>query len=388
MASVTRDSAEKKASAVRLLPTLMRELGLQRKDHGSLDVVLLTSVHDLNDGRLFRHVWHLSQSGLTISLVGFGEKWSPTPTGVGVISLGRRRTINRLLLTLFGPLCVGKSILMVVDPELAPAASFRSAVFRRPWILDVHENYRTVSRRWNQSFIGHLLHKLALKIFFKTGASASAVVAADDLPVPGRVKPDLVVRNIPQLDMFDSFKECDADLPEKNNTESFQMVYVGDVTKQRGLYDAIQAIERGSVAELHLVGEIHDSRILRMELSRTFLHGRKSYVASWLFASSFECGLLPLPATPQYATVIPSKLYEMAVVGLPILVRSETRAANLVVSNGFGFEYASGDDLLKILERLRSDEELRSATSKQALAWARTLNTNGKVSLADVVRSV
>lgn len=100
-------------------------------------------------------------------------------------------------------------------------------------------------------------------------------------------------------------------------------VYVGSITRPRGVYEMIEAIERIDGARLHLAGPFHPTaladEVRQRAGDRVEIHGRvdRGQVAALLARS--RVGLSVLHPTPKYLEAYPTKLFEYQAAGLPIV---------------------------------------------------------------------
>lgn len=349
------------------------------------DVVVLSSAHDINDGRLYRHAHDLGRAGTPVYLVGFGEPWPAAFPSISVISLGQTSPWKRLIVATFGPLLLRNCVLVVVDPELILASRIRSELFRSKWILDVHENYWTVERKWNRRWLGRLIGRVLVGLAFRAGSSADIVVAAADFPVPGQDHPEFVVPNLPLTDFREILFNTGQRSAHQSSTGRLILGYVGDLTMQRGLDFALEAIRESNVVDFVAIGEVRDSRLFGARPKGSHFMGRLSYLESWRAALNFDLGLIPLPPTNQYASAMPTKLYEYASIGVPVIIRAGTIAAVEVEAKGLGWIYYDQVDLQRLLAGLVEDRTSLVESGHRCREWCEDLINRSRVDFSSVV---
>ena len=121
-------------------------------------------------------------------------------------------------------------------------------------------------------------------------------------------------------------------------------LYVGDVRASRGLWRMVEAIEGAPGWQLDIVGPVGaaDSALLGDYLlrgpagDRIVVHGRQPPRVAWAHARSATCGFVLLDDTPAFRDAMPSKLYEYAACGLPVIVTDLPRQRAFVRAQGIG----------------------------------------------------
>lgn len=276
------------------------------RPHGSsrtsaLDVAILTTGHDSEDGRLVRHRKALERAGLTVELRSRGS----TSRGDRFI-LGPWWALRQIR-------ALRPATVILPDPELHLAVS----PFACRWtavVSDVHEDYSAAmhDRAWiGRSWSPAIRVLLALLERVRRRYSTAVIV------VDPRIDPTaLVVTNQPSVE----------DLPApRPGIQRNRLVYVGDVRESRGTTAMLELLRRVPEAGLDIIGPCANDGELMAEIARAGLegrvtyHGRLSYESSWQLASGALAGLSLLDPTPAFLDARPTKIWEYWIVGLPIL---------------------------------------------------------------------
>lgn len=333
------------------------------------DVSVVSSGHDVADARLHREAAALLRQGLTVEVLGLGAV-ADAPAGTTARTTPRSGMVARGVRALTLPFAAEGRVLLVLDPDLVPAALLAGALRRRRVVVDVHEDYPALlaDRAWVPARLRALLQRLAAWCVALAGRAALTVVADDHVP-PLAARDRLVVRNLPDLAL----------LPPRGEPEPVRRaVYVGDLRTSRGLRSMVEAVAAAPGWELDLVGPVSgvDEPWLTARLAgddlrgRVRLHGRQPPEQAWRIAAGASVGLALLEPTPAFRAAVPSKLYEYLASGLAVLATPLPRVAPLVEGSGGGRLAADAAEAAGVL-RAWSDApaDLRACRAAGA-AWA------------------
>jgi glycosyltransferase involved in cell wall biosynthesis len=331
-------------------------------------VSVVTSAHDVADGRLHRLVDSFLRAGLSVEVLARGRsddapagaQFRQLPQGMGLRSrLGRAAQCLRS--------ARGRAV-VVLDPDLA-VAGFLLRDRRRVLVADVHEDYVAVveDRSWA---VGGLrsMARMAARLAAAASARADLTAVADDHVPPHRARERLVVRNHPRLEVAVAPMPRDA-VP--------RAVYVGDVRRSRGFRMMVEAVEAAPPWELDVVGPVgaadqvwfeQESAAGRAE--RVRLHGRLPPARSWKVAQGAWVGLALLEDTPAFREAVPTKLYEYLAHGLAVVVTPLPRVQALVHEAGAGAVAATSQDVSSTLSRWLDEPQVVDAHRHNALLWA------------------
>jgi glycosyltransferase involved in cell wall biosynthesis len=332
-------------------------------------VSVVSSAHDVADGRLHRLVDGFLRAGLSVEVLAGGQL-EDAPAGAQFWQLphgmGLRVRLVRAAQCLRS--ARGRAV-VVLDPDLALAGFVLRDRHRRLLVADVHEDYAAVveDRAWASGGLRHMA-RLAARLAAAASARADVTVVADHHVPPHRARERLVVRNHPRLEVAAAPVPRDA-VP--------RAVYVGDVRRSRGFRTMVEAIEAAPPWELDVVGPVaaadqvwfeQESAAGRVE--RVRLHGRLPPARSWLVAQGAWIGLALLEDTPAFREAVPTKLYEYLVHGLAVVVTPLPRVQALVQEAGAGVVAATAQDVSSTLSRWLDEPHVVDAYRHNALLWA------------------
>lgn len=354
---------------------------------GGPDVSVVSSAHDVADGRLHRLVDGFLRAGLSVEVVARGRSddapagatFRPLPQGMGLPQrLGRARQCLRS--------ARGRAV-VVLDPDLALAGSLLRDRRRRVLVADVHEDYVAVveDRPWASGSLRRVA-RVAARLAAASSARADVTAVADDHVPPHRARERVVVRNQPRLDVAVASVPRDA-VP--------RAVYIGDVRASRGFRTMVEAVEGAPPWELDIVGPVAASDGAWFEQERASgraqrvrLHGRLPLGPSWEVARGAWVGLALLEDTPAFRAAVPTKLYEYLAHGLAVVVTPLPRVQALVDEAGAGVVATTSADVSSTLSRWLDEPHAVDGHRNNALRWARRqgLEPSPFDALADRVR--
>lgn len=172
-----------------------------------VQVSVVTSGHDVADARLHREVAALRAAGMTVEVLGLGDR-GEGPVGATVRTWPRRGMLARALLAARLPLLARGSVVLALDPDSGLATCLLAPRRGRRVVVDVHEDYAALlrDRAWARRFrglpgaAGLRLVRFGLRRF----EDADLVVVADEHVPPPTARRRLVVRNMPDTAMLPS----------------------------------------------------------------------------------------------------------------------------------------------------------------------------------------
>ncbi len=285
----------------------------------SSKILIVTSAHSSEDGRLIRHKNALSRNGFE--------------TEIFVVD-----TANRLMRFILGPLKAYYLIkrlkpvcVILPDPELHLFLPF--VLKKEVVVVDVHEDYGLVieDRSWvHRSFKPFLVFFIQFLVFVRSRWADVVLVA--DVSIQGEGAIHISNRPSP------------SDLPAESSLElPPRLVYVGDIRKSRGLNEMLSLIQLTPEVHLDLVGPCENSDDLKNSIqerglsNRVTWHGRCTYQESWKIAAKALAGLSLLRPTPAFKDAVPTKVWEYWAVAIPVLGSDLPGQAKLIVESGGGF---------------------------------------------------
>ncbi len=339
-----------------------------------IDVSVVSSGHDVADARLHRIVEALTRAGLQVELFGLGDAaWAPN--SVRAHTREQRSLAGRAADALSGPWRARGRIVLIVDPDLIPAAMARRVTGRRV-VVDVHEDYGRLAadRSWSQGALRPVV-RLGADSVNAWAARADLVVVADDHLPPHTARERMVVRNLPDF----------SHLPEPSERDATpRAIYVGDVRASRGLFAMLDAVEAADPWELDIVGPLAaadreevERRLAASDLvDRVRMHGRMPPALAWGIARGAWLGLSMLESTPAFVEAIPTKVYEYLACGLPVLGTDLPRQRELLEAEGAGVIVADPNEAAALMRSWVVDTRELAEMAQAAVAWSeRTRNS-------------
>lgn len=350
-------------------------------------VAVLTTVHVPTDTRIYhRQCKALAEAGYAVTLVAQDGIDAPIP-GVTNVALGRARNrVTRVGVTtlraMAAALRLRAQIVHLQDPELVPVGLLLRLLGRRV-VYDVHEDYpqrvrhKTYLAGWQRAVFPALVAGLERG----AGRLLSAVVAATP-EIAARFPRDrcITVQNFPELGEL-------GDLPTADYAERAPRVaYVGDLTRERGVLEAIEAIARCRTpgTRLDLAGPVSCPEVrARIDAGLpddVTLHGRLDRPAVRALLARARIGLVLMHPLPGYDVSWPVKLFEYMAAGLPIVASDfATWRARFAEVGGIRFvdprdpdaAAAAIDGLLADPEAARAQGEAGRAAVRARYSWER-----------------
>ncbi len=340
-----------------------------------VDVSILSTGHDVADGRLHRLVHSLLAAGLSVEVRALGSP-RHAPPGALVLTATRGGHLGRLLDGWRTSWRARGRVLMVLDPDLVVPArmvSLLRALGGRPGrvVSDVHEDYRSVlaDRSWARGW-RRLAAGIAVRWWLRAAAGSDLCVVADHHVPPLRARRRMVVTNQPVRAMFATVA-----VPDRS---AHRAVYIGDVRRSRGLFEMLALIERCPDWTLDVVGPIAPGDRDRVTdwigqspaAARTTFHGRLDPRRARRIAAGASVGLSLLAPTPAFVAALPTKILEYHSYGLATLTSPLPRAAQLVRDSGGGLVVETIDDAVAALRTWQQDPAALTACRRLAIDWA------------------
>ena len=302
-------------------------------------VTVVTSVHQPDDPRIrLKGIQTLVDAGWRVTYV------APAPgpansEGIDVIPLEGSR-IRRTLAAARTMFALDSDVTVVHDPELLPAAmalGTRRGADRV--VFDLHEDLprQLLTRRSSPPFLR------------KPSAVASmwALRAAERLLTVTLAESNyswVFERDHP---VFENHPVASS-LPMRVDDPS-GVVYVGDITADRGIPLLVEAMGEHSGVPLTLIGRC--SPALRHELEARALAldvplemaGFLPYAEAWARAARHVVGVSPLLDLPNYRASLPTKIDEYRAVGLVTVVSDLPASLEAINGSTAAISFTAGD---------------------------------------------
>lgn len=319
-------SATQVAAASNHRITLKTNVPYARYEACDLVVAQLTSRHAITDNRILHGMARTAEAAGYRSVVmgparEDGNYGQVQLKACPVLKDGRRLPHAWLLLCLLeGAVRSRYPLFQIHDPDLLPVGLLLK-LFGRRVIYDVHDDYeasfkdRFHNRRWLRGWFPSVwwwVERNAARLF-------DGVVVADRHLAQkfSRCRP-AILGNYPRLD-FTPMAQTDGE-------ETFNLIYVGGVSRERGLEMALEALKLLPMSELRLnvIGTGRDPELidrLRAD-SRVVLHGRvpwpelhRHYVRSHVGLALYQ----PLECFLYCPGENAVKIIEYMAAGIPVL---------------------------------------------------------------------
>jgi glycosyltransferase involved in cell wall biosynthesis len=303
-------------------------------------VVHLTSVHEAADTRIVhKECTALAESGYDVVLVAQGP-CVPMPPGVRHHSVPRARNrLDRVLRTvpavLRAALSERASVYHLHDPELVPVGLLLRLRGARVF-FDVHEDIvlDIGTKPWIPRPMRGFVASVAATVLRLVERGFSAIVPATPSIAKSFTRGrTVVVRNYPRLEDLVA-----QDGGARFNDRPLEVIYLGAITRVRGVGEMIDAIGQPSIppyARLVLAGAFEDAATRTFAASlpgwrRTRAVGflRRDQLGEAL--SRARAGLLVLQPFASFEDSLPTKMFEYMGAGLPVIASKFLRCREVL----------------------------------------------------------
>lgn len=317
-------------------------------------VVHVTSVHRPDDVRIFqKEARSLASVGNDVVVLALdskrtsGEIQERTVEGVRIISVPLGPVKGRLKRMTLGVYQLYKmaykldaAVYHLHDPELLPLGFVLRGWGKRV-IYDVHEDLpkQILAKPWIPQPLRGVVAKAAFGLEKIAGRWINGFVAATPtIATRFPASKTVIVQNFPML------SELVPQVPVPYKQRPRHVVYVGGISKERGLFQMIEAMERlssPSQAKLILAGEFVSEALEREARSLPgwkyveFL-GWQSRGGVQDILSKSRIGLVVLHPMPNYWDSLPIKLFEYMAAGIPVVASDFPLWRRIVEDAGCG----------------------------------------------------
>jgi glycosyltransferase involved in cell wall biosynthesis len=268
-----------------------------------------------------------------------------------------RRNLRAIRISLAGDW----DVMLIHDPELVVAGVLARLLRRRPVVFDVHEDVpaSAYTRAWVPRPI-RMPVSLAMRGLLRVVEPILTITLAE--PGYGRLfaRSHPTFPNYPDTTMY----------PEAATNDDGPVVYLGDVTYERGADVAVEACTNLQVP-LRLIGGITlETRSRLAEKSglgdRLTIEGLVPNRAAVNALTEASVGLAPLLDLPNYRNSQPTKILEYLAVGLPVVASDLPGTRDLVEDLDAVFLVPAGnaEAMANAITRARSPEVAAAARAQ------------------------
>ncbi|HUT63759.1 MAG TPA: glycosyltransferase family 4 protein [Anaerolineae bacterium] len=364
----------------------------------TIKICHLTSVHVPFDTRIFhKECKSLAAFGYDVHLIA-GHERDEEIYGVHIHAIPAIE--NKVKRLINSPRAVYKKALEDTydlyhfhDPELLPVGLLLKLRGKKV-IYDVHEDYPKyikdkywISNKVLRKIIAFLLDKFER---FSAMFFDRIIVVTPDIAKRFTGKKTSIIKNYVSLDFIDQIE------PYKTDSDKFIIIYVGDLSKNRGIKEAIQAMEFiGDKAELWLLGRWGTSE-LRNECENLYgwrytkFFGNKTLESTYSYIKSSDIGLHCVNINDYYLSGLPTKLFEYAACQLPTVISYskywEEKFGDFVLFT----DPDDPEDIARCILLLINNEYLRRKMGEKARRFVEKTNNweNEKLKLYEVYKNM
>lgn len=318
-------------------------------------VGVFSVVHHADDVRIREKLIPTLASDFTVEY----HARTPAPDQIGGFTWYpfRGPRIIRNLSLLFRLLRRELDVAVLVDPETFLAGILASR--RTRVVFDIHENIPAQIATKNVPF-KKILRRVAASIL-KAAERAGTIVLAE----PGYA--ELFSRPHP---VFENFPRWDAMPPMAPSDGS--VIYVGDITEQRGALDLAEAIA-GTDKHLVMVGRCSPELAIRIESvvshggATVEMTGRLPWSEAMARLASAAVAVSPLTDTPNYRHSLPTKVLEYLGLGIPV-VATNLPGTTDVLTGRPGVTFIEAGDVPALRQAIISagEDEVRVAAQRSS----------------------
>ena len=330
-------------------------------------VCQVSIVGPADDQRVFiRECRTLAKAGYDVAMIVSHDR-AETRDGVRFVPVRRAknrfvRMIRNVLVATWLALRERADLYHVHDPELALAGVFLKLVTRKKVVYGVREDHpRMMMHKFYMPWVLRVVMSRVVRFveYFSTRYFFDAVVAVtpemrDNFDHHPRA---ILVRNFPIL----------APAPPLKEGGPFTLLYVGSLTKIRGVAEMIETVERmKGEARLLLAGtfgpaELENEARAMPGWKYVEYAGYVDVLQSPEFFARGDVGLVVLHPERHHLTALPLKLFDYMAARLPVISADFPLWAEIAEGNGAGIcvDPLDIDAIVAAAKRLRDDPALR-----------------------------
>ncbi|MGI9528845.1 MAG: glycosyltransferase family 4 protein, partial [Acidimicrobiia bacterium] len=316
-----------------------RNRSRQRRGDVTRSITVATSVHPPDDPRIrVKSIATLLEVGWDVTYVC----QAPGPidtTGFEVVVLDGPR-LRRTLEASRAMFSLDADVTVVHDPELLPAAIALGRMRGRDRIVfDLHEDLpRQLMTRAASSPLMRRPSAVASMWMLKVAERAVTVTLAE---------PNYSWMFADEHEVFENLP-ISAELPLRRE-DAVGVVYVGDITQDRGVPLLVDAMGQTPGVPLTLIGRCSPSLATELEQAAAdggvplTMTGFLPYAEAWALAAEHCVGVSPLLDLPNYRASLPTKIDEYRAVGLIAITSDLPGSVPAIAGSDAASSFAAGD---------------------------------------------
>ncbi len=367
------------------------------------EVTVITCAPNFPKGKVYegyRNTWHREEQMDGIRVI---RVWSYITANEGFV----KRILDYLsfaFTAVWASLGVKADVIIATSPQFFTAVGgyWASVLKRTPWIMEVRdlwpESIRAVNAMANSSVLDWL-ERIELFLYRKASRVVVVTESFEENIVSRGIdagKMD-VVKNGVKLDAYHPIPKDEALLADLQLQNKFVVGYIGTHGMAHKL-DFIMECAREAAKDVHFlfIGDgAEKEKLLQLKaawnLHNVTMHPPipKKEVARYI--SITDVALVPLKKSDIFKTVIPSKIFENAAMGKPILLGVEGESKAIIESYGAGvcFEPENKSDFLEKLMMISQDKALYQRCQAGCTRLAQDFNREKLAGdLLEIIRSV
>lgn len=337
----------------------------------------ISTVHRENDNRiLFKQCSSIKKAGYDVSLIITSDSRKKI-NGVEIVPLVKRDgRIHRLLYksneAYKKALDIDADIYHFHDPELIPIGK-KLIKKGKKVIYDVHED--VPKQILSKSYLGPKCVKKMISMIFNKYEKLQSKSFTGIITILDELKDEfkkynnnvISVKNYAMRDIIDK----SVAIGDKKNRDEFIILYIGSITKIRGIKEMIKATEvfNGKV-KLWLAGT-WESEDLRKECETLKGYKNTKYFGQfraedlYKYVKASDVGMSILHPTPNYKKAIPTKVIEYMACEIPVILSDFPFWRELFGDVGSFIDPLDINEISKAIEYYMNNRDAAIITGKQ-----------------------
>lgn len=339
---------------------------------------IMTSAHRPFDIRIFhRECKSLMKDGYSVTLL-VQHDTNETVDGIQIVAMPKVQSrflrLFYLTLRIFAVALKEKAdVYHFHDLELVPIGVLLKLFTNRKIIYDVHEDYgkQMLSKYSLPIIVRRSIALLIRKVEYLSSQFFDGIITAtDDISINFNYHDRVIsVTNFPVISNFLVSSNYD-----DNDGEEFNLIYIGGLSKVRGLSELVKALELINPCKkvkLTLCGEFDSNEF---ELEVTSLSGfQKTEFIGWLDHSAVrnllmksDAGIICFLPEPNHMNSMPNKLFEYMAAGIPVIASDFPLWQEIVLNSNCGLcvNPAKPQDIANAIQFLMEHRELGKEMGK------------------------